>query len=96
MFPRRFIGASNGEWSRYFARAGRERRKNARRRRVVREDERLSEEDRAKGIILIAPDFLSSPLCDPGARFLVYLPPPLPPSLDTHARCLIFPPCRQL
>lgn len=36
------------------------------------EDEGLSEEDRAKGIILIAPDFLSSPLCDPGARFLVY------------------------
>lgn len=86
MFPRRFIGASNGEWSRYFARAGRERRKNARRRRVVREDERLSEEDRAKGIILIAPDFLSSPLCDPGARFLVYLPPPsLLPSTPTPA-----------
>lgn len=41
--------------------------------------ERLSEEDRAKGIILIAPDFLSSPLCDPGARFLVF-PPPFSPA----------------
>ena len=43
--------------------------------------ERLSEKDRAKGIILIAPDFLSSPLCDPRVRFLIHplslgLPPP--------------------
>lgn len=71
MFPRRFIGAGNGGWPRYFVRAGGKRRKNAHRRKMVREDGRLSEEDRAKGIILIAPDFLSSPLCDPGARFLV-------------------------
>lgn len=40
--------------------------------------ERLSEEDRAKGIILIAPDFLSSPLCDPRVRFLIH-PLPRPP-----------------
>lgn len=41
-----------------------------------RQGERLSEEDRAKGIILIAPDFLSSPLCDPRVRFLIRPPPP--------------------
>lgn len=38
----------------------------------------LSEEDHAKGIILIAPDFLSSPLCDPGVRFLVHPLSPFP------------------
>lgn len=91
MFLLRFIGTGNGGWPRYFVRVGGKRRKNAHRRKVVREDGRLSEEDRAKGIILIAPDFLSSPLCDPGARFLVY-PSPLPGI--THR--LIFPPCRQL
>lgn len=86
MFPHRFIGASNGGRPRYFVRAGGKRRKNAHRRKVVREDGRLSEEDRAKGIILIAPDFLSSPLCDPGARFLVY-----PSSLPSISHRLIFP-----
>lgn len=91
MFPHRFIGASNGGWPQYFVRTGGKRRKNAHRRKVVREDGRLSEEDRAKGIILIAPDFLSSPLCDPGARFLVY-----PSSLPSISHRLIFLPCRQL
>jgi len=91
MFPHRFTGASNGGWPRYFVRARGKRRKNAHRRKVVREDGRLSEEDRAKGIILIAPDFLSSPLCDPGARFLVYSSP-----LPGISYRLIFPSCRQL
>lgn len=92
MFPRRFIGAramgdgisweTSGAERRRRRKRRRRRRESARRRRVAREDERLSEEDRAKGIILIAPDFLSSPLCDPGARFLVH-PRPLP-SLTTR------------
>lgn len=98
MFPHRFIGAGNGIRGRprYFARTGGERRRNA----LIDggwcdgggSGERLSEEDRAKGIILIAPDFLSSPLCDPGARFLVFPPPPplsarslLPPHLPPRA-----------
>lgn len=69
--------------------------------------ERLSEEDRAKGIILIAPDFLSSPLCDPRVRFLIhplprpplasplpFSPHPLPPSRTDGSKSflrLIFP-----
>lgn len=81
MFPHRFIGVGNGTGTvSVFREDGRqEEEERARRRRGGTgggEDwVRLSEEDRAKGIILIAPDFLSSPLCDPGARFLVF---PLP------------------
>lgn len=61
--------------------------------------ERLSEEDRAKGIILIAPDFLSSPLCDPRVRFLIHPlslghPPRRPPPRTDGSKSflrLIFP-----
>lgn len=85
MFPHRFIGVGNGTGTASVFREDgrREEEERARRRRGWYGGKdgggsvRLSEEDRAKGIILIAPDFLSSPLCDPGARFLVF-PLPLP------------------
>lgn len=70
----------------------REREEARKGRKVLQEVEgrggRLSEEDRAKGIILIAPDFLSSPLCDPRVRFLIH---PRPPSSPRRP-----PPYRQL